>query len=68
MRGTEDFAEAKMRILESERALLRLRAGSNLNPDEEILRDRFTRQLREGLEDYFSILSGDQRKAAAKDI
>jgi hypothetical protein len=68
MRGAEDLAEAKMRILESERALSRLDAGSTLNPDQEILRDRFTRQLREGLEDYFSILSGDQRKAGAKDI
>ena len=55
-----------MRILESERALLRLEAGSTLNGDEEILRDRFTRQFREGLKDYFSILSGDQRSTAAQ--
>jgi len=34
-----------MRVLGSERALLRSEAGSTLNGDEEILRDRFTRQF-----------------------
>ena len=55
-----------MRVLGSERALLRSEAGSTLNGDEEILRDRFTRQFREGLKDYFSILAGDQRSTAAQ--
>ena len=61
------LAETKMRIVESERALLRLAAGSTPTRDEIILRVRFTRQLREALEDYFSLLSGQDRETAAKD-
>ena len=63
----EALAETKMRIVESERALLRLGARSTLNPDERVLRVRFTRQLREALEDYFSLLSGGEGEMAAKD-
>jgi hypothetical protein len=67
MPDAKRLAEAKMRIVESERALLCLGAGSTLSPNERILRARFIRQLREALEDYFSLLSGQQREAATKD-
>lgn len=68
MSGGEALAEARMRILESERALLRLQARSTLSPDERVLRARFTRQLQEALEDYFSILSGQPLEPAVKNI
>jgi hypothetical protein len=61
------LTEAKMRIAESERGLLRLGIGSTLSTDESILRARFTSQLREALEDYFPLLSGQARQAAAED-
>ncbi len=62
MPDAKALAEAKMKIVESERALLRLGAGSTLGPDECILRVRFTRQLREALEDYFCLLSDQEAK------
>ena len=65
MPDTKALAEAKRRIEEAEKAVLGL--GQEPNPDE-VLRTRLVQQLREALEDYFALISGQPRKRAAKDF
>ena len=61
------LADAKRRIEESEQALIHL-GHDRSNPDNNVLRIRFVQQLREALEDYYSILSGQSSEQAAKDF
>ena len=61
------IAEAKRNIEESERAILRL-GSDRSDPENNILRIRLVQQLRQALEEYYALLSGEPRKRAAEDF
>jgi hypothetical protein len=59
---TQALADAKSRIKNAERGLLRL--GEGRDSGDNLLRARFTRQLWEALDEYYAILTGQPRVKA----